>query len=245
MIDEYSTKKTQEKLLQMIKDIDTICTEHGISYSLCGGSLLGAVRHKGFIPWDDDMDITFTRDEYNRFRAAFNNNNYKIVQDIWVPRIVTNILSDTPACIDIFIFDNVPDNEFLSKLKVFIIKILQGMMKKTDLSNPKYSILDKTLIILTGLAGKLFSLKTKQKMYSVVSQFGNKKKTLYINAYNDLYKLLNLKYPSRIINSFQFTDFENTKLSIMCGYDEYLTLQYGDYMTPPPLNERKPQHIKS
>ena len=62
--------KIHEHLLEMISDIDTVCRKHGLYYSLSGGTALGAVRHKGFIPWDDDADVAFLRSEYERFRQA-------------------------------------------------------------------------------------------------------------------------------------------------------------------------------
>lgn len=67
MTDQYGTKSVQEYVLPILETIDTICRENHIEYSLMGGGLLGAVRHGGFIPWDDDLDIVFSRQEYQRF----------------------------------------------------------------------------------------------------------------------------------------------------------------------------------
>ena len=88
---QYGTYEKQEALLSMIKDIDLLFTQNDISYSLCGGTLLGAVRENGFIPWDDDIDIMVNRRDYNKIVALFNSlgdsTNYCLRRYLWIDRI--------------------------------------------------------------------------------------------------------------------------------------------------------------
>ena len=131
----------QALLLEMLKDFDAACRKHAIRYQLFAGTALGAVRHKGFIPWDDDMDIVMSRENYEKFRAAFPKfEGYRIEREIWVPRIRRG---DGRFSIDVFLFDNVPKNSFKRKYKVFRLKLLQGMMKKKpDLKKYGFGIIE-------------------------------------------------------------------------------------------------------
>lgn len=144
MID-IDTQKTKDILLKMLREIDDICKKYNITYYAAGGTTLGAVRHKGFIPWDDDADIYMTRDEFNKFRQAFHkekpsarhlscleeNPNYPAV----IPRYIDDnttfitrsaVLESFPAgyVIDIFILDPIPDdkdkiNEYINLMYVY------------------------------------------------------------------------------------------------------------------------------
>lgn len=241
---QYGTFETQIKLLDTMKSIHDLCVEKCIKYSLCGGSLLGAVREKGFIPWDDDMDIVMDRENYKKFIECFaTQSQLEIVEDIWVPRVVKkDDSSSRKAFVDIFIFDNVPENRIVSGMKVFCVKIIQGMLKN-DADYSKYSTFEKVLVFGTSILGKLFTLRLKKRLYSWVSQWANDEKTSCINAYNDLYKLLGLRYPAEIIKGYHLVEFEDAKFFIMDGFDTYLTMQYGDYMTPPSIEERCPRHM--
>ena len=112
----YGTLQRQKELFVMMKEIDAFCQKHSISYSLAGGSLLGAIRHNGFIPWDDDIDLMVDRKNLSKFLDAFyefsDETPYFLNRYLWVYRIQE--VNDTSAgllrpTIDVFVFDHCPD----------------------------------------------------------------------------------------------------------------------------------------
>ena len=248
---QYGTYEKQEILLSMIKDIDLLFTQNDIAYSLCGGTLLGAVRENGFIPWDDDIDIMVNRQDYNKIVALFSSlgdsTNYCLRRYLWIDRIQRKddsregLFADT---IDVFVMDNCPDNEIVRKLKVVLIKMLQGMMKVDhDLGNQ--SSFYKACLLITRIMGKPFSEERKFKWYHRIAQIGNRKKTKYMTGYTDLFKLLSLRYSGKLFDAIARHKFEDIELPITSEYDSYLSTQYGDYMTPPKQEDRNPIHMSS
>ena len=259
---EYGLEERQHKLLELAKDVDKIMRKNGIVYSLCGGTLLGAIRHDGFIPWDDDLDIMLDRENYEKLIRLFkggagtvkirgvgedgkeNVREYVLRRKLWVYSIHRKDVTDSSGNLiftDVFVMDNCPDNNAVRKAKVFAVKTLQGMMHES-LEPEGKSLGGKVLLAGTYVLGRFFPDRVKFRMYENVSQIGNKSKTEYITGYYDLFKLLNCRYTGRLFDNIIYHKFEDTKLPIIAEYDNYLTVQYGDYMTPPDTKERIPMH---
>ncbi len=243
---QYGTEKRQQELLDILKDVDVIFRQNHIVYSLSGGSLIGALRHQGFIPWDDDVDIMLDRADFDRACALMSEDRpdcvYGLRREHWVYRIHRKDSRDPDdAAIDLFAVDHCPDSALMRKLKVFLIKTLQGMLKPVVREEGK-SFLYRLCLRVTHIMGLPFSSETKFRWYDAVSRIGNKKPTQYVGIYDDPFKNLHLRYVSTLMDRVEPHVFEDTELPITAEYDNYLTTQFGDYMTPPPEAERVSPH---
>lgn len=146
------------------------------------------------------------------------------------------------ATIDIFVVDNCPENIICKKVKVLLLRMLQGMMhERMDLSNKKLAY--KLLLVVTFLMGRLFTDNFKYKQFDRISKWGNNRQTSHVCAYNDLFKLIGLEYDYDILRDISIHKFEDKYFPITTKWDHYLSVQYGDYMTPPPEEKRRPEHI--
>lgn len=243
---KYNTLERQTELLSMMKDVHHFLVENNISYSLCGGNLLGAVREGGFIPWDDDVDIMMDRENYEKFLKCCNQlQRYKTTRLLWVYRIQKDEPSINPwhiSTIDIFVFDNVPDNKLLHKIKVFLIRLLQSMMKKKPKAK-NMPFIKRTVLLTAHYFGKLFTTAFKQKLYDSVSKIGNKKTTNCVGCFNGLFHTIDITYNKSLMAKLQLHPYEDTMFYITSDYHSYLLNLYGDYMTPPQEKDRHAPHM--
>lgn len=248
---KYGTLRAQESLLPLLKEFHRLCVEKGIRYSLAYGSLLGAVRHDGFIPWDDDLDIFVERESYSQLIESINNDSILGLEtnpaiSLWIDKVVFREPQGTGESnfvprLDIFVLDKVPTNLFARGVKKYLIFLLQGMMK-SRISWKKGSILLKACASLSYLLGCLVPMRRKQAWYRKVSQFRNTDNSFLIANYNGEFADISRYYPSDMMISLVEHPFEDLTICIMADYDCCLRLQYGDYMTPPKENQRKPRH---
>lgn len=240
--EEYGTKDVQVELLDLLKKFHNFCENHEIKYSINSGTALGAVRHKGFIPWDDDADIMMDRENFQKLLRLYQSyqTEYHLSRILWIYRLQPygSEREGGSTIIDIFVVDNVPDIIFLRKLKLLLIRFLQGSMKPA-VDYSKYPPVYRVFAIVTHKVGKLLKDERKYALYQKVSQIGNKSKTKYVGIYNNIYKALPRLYPSEMMSELELIDFEDTKLYITSGWDRYLSSVYGDYMTPPNPEDRK------
>ena len=233
MRESLNLAQIRQRQLEMLDIFDDFCTTRGIKYSLSGGSLLGAVRHKGFIPWDDDVDLMMPRPEYERFLASFNKEtadikaiNYRVDPDF--PRPFTKItdlgtriaarngINKYGIFLDLFPIDGQPDNEEETSEYVAEYERLNRLFYK---KTPLYRMSDNLLVKIksvgsTGFAGAIM---------------GGSKMGTHV--------------PDRVFKEFTRMEFEGRSISCIKDYDTYLTRMYGDYMTPPPPRKQKTNHF--
>ena len=242
----YHTAARQEELLQMMKELHSFLEQNEIAYSLSSGSLLGAIRHHGFVPWDDDIDLMMDRANYTRLLDILANcDGYVVQKSLWIYRVrrkADEHLGDKAPTIDLFVIDAVPKSRLLRKYKLLRLMMLQGMMKK-EADYSKFSFYYCACLRVTHWLGKLVPYERKFEKYDRVSQIGSKRPSEYVGCYNGLFRCLPLCYRRDLMDQTSLRAFADTEFQTIDLYDHYLTVMYGDYMTPPPEAERKPMHL--
>lgn len=231
------------QMLILLKKFHELCTEADIKYSLHGGTLIGAVREKGFIPWDDDTDISITRAEYEKLRKVMEKGNkYGLVLSD-CERIVRVSLEnevDSVCWIDLFIWDYISENTLAQKCKIFgemilgsFLKTRKGLDITKEKVGTKYSKMKYGLFYLGYCFGHLFPKPWKLKWFhSFCKRRFCGSKTL-MHRSNDQYTELYLIMPAEVMSGYKLVSFEDTQLMVSENYHELLVSSYGDsYMIP-------------
>ena len=248
--------------LEIMDFIDTLCREKDIRYSLSGGTLLGAVRHRGYIPWDDDIDIFMLRPDYERFISEVmqsENTRYKILSPSTdsayyypfakVCDSYTYILeqNDRPLpemgiYVDIFPVDGLPNDERQRKCywnRIRILKRLNTMVYQKKAAGENFMKRAFRLVMFV-----LFRLMTP----NCLAKYLNALSTRYDVEESEFVAVSVFGYgekeqlPVSVFSEFGDIPFEQKRYMAIKNYDLYLSSIYGDYMTLPPVEQRQAKH---
>lgn len=231
-------RQYQLHLLDTLKEFDAFCRAHGIVYYLAYGTLLGAVRHKGFIPWDDDADLWMDRENYTKLEKLMRGNHHQLTENVYVTEGIRPELWSPPyAYIDIFILDGSPDNAVLRTIKEWAAKFLYVMIKCRGRIDSHNLGKFKLYFVLLPLA-YMHSIDVWKKKYKRVSQWFPKRGRM-VQVFNEVFTGIKRRYPSddEVWKPVEM-EFEGNKYFVPQGWDTLLTIRYGDYMTLPKENER-------
>lgn len=258
--------KMQEHERVMLQELDRVCRKNGIKYTIFGGTLLGAVRHKGFIPWDDDADVCMLREEYEKFRRVSDQLNPDICffQDhqndpeyrwgygklrrsgtVYIRAGQEHIKCKTGVFLDIFPLDDVPQTTIGQMLQDFhcfcLRKILWsevGKVNETGFMKFWYSMLSRIPADWVFKQLDRYAKKSRNDSPNLV-------RTLCYTSIGKLYRKHPIKerygMPKSWFLNLSDYNFDGLKLKGISDYDACLSFEYGDYMTPPPVDKRE-QH---
>ena len=255
---EINIEELRELQLGILDVVAEFCEKEHINYWLDCGTLLGAIRHKGYIPWDDDIDIGMLRPDYERFLKQFNgfNERYQVCAyecDTaflypFAKILDTNTILYEPdengnklsVNIDLFVYDNAPeDPEQVKKMyaqrgRMQILHIVRNSLASDKGSKVRRFLMD---------AGKI-ALSVFPKDYFIRGMVNNSKKyasenTTRVGNFTSVSKIVCDK---TVFDSFILTDFESRRYRIPERYDSWLKLFYGNYMQLPPKEKQVSHH---
>ena len=261
---EMTLRELQLFSLEIMKEVHQFCMDHHIDYSLLDGSLIGAIRHKGFIPWDDDIDIVLRRPDYERFCQIYRSDRYKLKcrendPDCMVPfaRVYddqkTIIKTTVPWCddhvgvwIDVVPADGVIED--VNDFEKYYNKSRKLWMKSGTSRTACCSFLwDKPLFYnIKLLIKKIYFLNGKRTDYYVKKVINRAKaikwgETKFWGQLTTMGDNIKGHHRIEVFSHAVLKPFEDTEFCVMNGYDEYLRDNYNDYMQLPPP-EKRVQH---
>lgn len=251
--------------LDLMKAVHIFCQENKLTYYLWGGSLLGAIRHNGYIPWDDDIDIAMPRKDYEYFCSNFNIDTYKVVScgrddEYFLPYAKaydSRTLKEEVVCyrgkkrygidVDIFPIDTVGSYENVEKTKAKRTKLIKKLIKSNYKFQKSTSALRTLVRAGRGILytferklGLLNSNKIANELNKMATSFNGESKDQM--SYADPWRKVPFYMPQDWVDNIILHKFEDTQFCIMEKYDQVLSAYFGDYMTLPPEEQRITHH---
>lgn len=265
--DEKTLHRLQQIELEILRDFDQLCTENGLTYFGCGGTAIGAVRHHGMIPWDDDIDVALLRKDYEKFLRiarqkkwrrkykvvnAGTMENYPLMTTRWCMKgtkfkedALKNIEGDLGIFLDIYCFDNIPDNEILMKIHGWRSWFWGKLLILYWLDEPVLyfgGILGKAVtgtckVVHKGMRVMHISPRWLYRHAKRVSGCYNGHETKRANYLHDPKPFISI-VEKKDIFPVQRMEFSGQEICEPADVDAYLSRRFGDYMTMPPEDKR-------
>lgn len=257
---EDKLRKLQLTQLEILEKIDKICCENNIQYSLYAGTLLGAGRHQGFIPWDDDLDICMSRENYERFLELWSQvkpEGYILQNKENTPGFTQSFTKirkehttflqyewergryQTGIFIDIFPFDKMPAKKLQRIL--FCWHVMQYQLYTREFVPEKSNSLVKFVSkLLLGINSKKSRKAKREKLIKKITKYNRDKKleAVSVATIDDL----KITFQNDIFDEYTTIQFEDKKYMCVKAWKHFLECKFGNYMQLPPESERQWKH---
>lgn len=257
---EIGIEELKQLQLQILLSVDEFCKANGIEYSLAAGTLIGAIRHKGYIPWDDDIDICMTRPNYDRFLKSFNGCYENL--HVMAPEITTDYYApyanvcdmrtvldeghighlglEVGVKIDIFPIDGVPGD--LMKYRKLCNKIYRY---NTIMSYKRYKIqqffsFETIIVIIKKIMFSMLSYKHLQEIIHKIAMENDYNKSEFASLV--VFDPIAFRAPRNIFDTYEDIEFEGHLVRSIKEKDLFMRLRYGNYMKLPPEESRVAKH---
>ena len=255
---EINIQEQKKLMLDMLEYVDDICRKNNIKYSLVGGSLIGAVRHHGYIPWDDDVDIILTEENYKKLVEILDKETGRYQTFRYgkeCEKMGFRKLVDTRTCAseDGFVFDST----YGVYIDIFSYCSLSNDAKKRRRQFNKIKLLFKFVVLyrkdvrskkrrflVVGgkIASRMIGCKRISRMYESMRRKNDTVKSDYVTCFFPVYSFEKEVQQKKNTEDYIDVKFENLTVMIFKNYDEILRTTFGDYMKLPPESERIPKH---
>lgn len=263
-MDNSVLQKLQRVEFDILCKIDEFCNSHSILYSLYAGTALGAVRHKGFIPWDDDIDICMTRDQFDKFCNQWKN---EPVEDYYLESILTDdycgtchakvrkkgtiLLSEGEVeqegnhgiWVDIFPLDKIPCNRDIQKKKYMLGREII-LLTRANVNNTKDSFKKKSIKSIIRLIPHFIRIKRIRKLHLwLLHHMNDDTSAGYVwKSMSTFDNISKLQFNSNLDSGYTTIEFNGRFFPIFQNYEDMLKNCFGDYMQLPPESERVCKH---
>lgn len=257
---EIPSEELKQIELDILKDVADFCDAHGLRYFLAFGTLLGAVRHKGFIPWDDDIDIFMPYEDYQLFIKNYTHPYYyvnSIEKDNSFYLLFAKVYDDRTYClegnrpshawIDVFPLIGLPERKFWKKFHINSLLLLRSIWKHITIVS-KENISDQVNFAKKYRVARAKTIKKiipSNVLVRIISCCFSARNFTGSSECMCLGLFVNSIFISRYFIHSTKIEFEHSFFTIPTSYDELLRSMYGDYMTPPPEGQRITHNIKA
>lgn len=262
---ELSLREIQIQSLEILMDIDKVCRKNSIKYCIIFGTLIGAIRHGGFIPWDDDIDIGMTRVNYNKFLLCYaKEGKFRIVNpqsEPLCPYMISRISDDRfkletlygpkydiGIFVDIYPYDGIGNNNlsinYIVKLSTNYSKGLSRSLERNPIAAVKnlHNGIKKWLLLMTYIIPKIKGANYYRKELNELTKIYSYKDSQYIGCV--IWALINKEcYKKKWMEEVIDMEFEGKIIMASKYYDEMLKHNFGNYMQLPPEKERIGHHF--